>query len=164
MNQDLPGTTPSPFDPLPTFWRPFDRAAAAGMGEMYGSAIRALDQQRTDSANDALAFLDKSIATGQAAGHLSEADGRRLRALAGSHDDGHEPSSAAQLFEQAMDDEESSVTGLTILSIAKYIEAEQTTNAPLTDEQIATMAYGVIVGPAGIAAEYIGAHLHVSWK
>lgn len=66
MNPSLPGTTPSPFDPspfdpLPTFWPPFDKSAAVGMGEMYGSAIRALDQQRADSVNDVLAFLDKSI-------------------------------------------------------------------------------------------------------
>ena len=156
------GTFPS--STLPTFWPPFDRAAAAGMGEMYGSAIRALDQQRTDSEQDAFAFLDRSIAAALEAGHISGADGLRLRTLAGLHKDGPESSSAAELFEEAVVDEESTVTGLTILSIAKYIEAAQTTNQPLTDQQIAAMAYGVLVGPAGVAAEYIGAHLHVSWS
>lgn len=151
---------------LPTFWPPFDRAAAAGMGEMYGAAIRALDQQRTDSANDALTFLDKSVATAQEAGHLNDLDAQRVRALATLHTDGSGSNSAAQLFEQALADESSSVTVLTLLSIAKYIEEARKTDSPpaFTDHEIALMAYGLLIGPGGVAAEYVYAHLHVSWR
>lgn len=155
-----------PCTTLPTFWPPFDRAAAAGMGEMYGAAIRALDAQRTDSGADAMAFLDKSISVAQEASHISEGDGQLIRALARLNTDESTSESAAQLFERALADENTSVTVLSLLSIAKYVEssrAPQDSPPAFTDHEIAVMAYGLLIGPGGIAAEYVYSHLHVTW-
>jgi hypothetical protein len=118
--------------PWPTFWPPYDRIAAAGMGEFYGATIRALGGQREESDNDPFRFAKAQIDAAQDRHTISDGDARRLLAylsLGSEEGTRSEGMSATQLFDAALDDPTSSTLALSILSIAKYKEATATTEA-----------------------------------
>src|SRR4051812_50148266 len=97
----LPEERPfGPLEPWPTFWPPYDRLAAAGMGELYGAMIRQFSTERDDIGADPMKFAEAQIEAAQDREVISDADARRLLAYlklgSGQEDEGE--GSAAQLF------------------------------------------------------------------
>lgn len=163
---------PFPIAPWPTFWPPYDRLAAAGMGDLYGATIRRLSSQRQDSNDDPVKFAEAQIEAAQDREVITDADARRLLAyLALGRDEG-EPNegerSAAQLFEATLDDPNSSTLALAILSIAKYREETETAMADSLPHG-PKAADGYLLGVAAmlgatevILAMYMAEHVHIS--
>lgn len=165
---EIPGTIPSPFDPTP--WPPWDRLAAAGAGEYYGSLVRQLDAELAVDQFDATEWAAAKLAAAQDHGVITVKDRARLTALLNPLTDGP---SAGELFDEAMDDPESSQMAVALLSIAKY-KAEQGSGA--TDGStagtkatatagMATGAYLAALGPVGLGifvALEVAEHVEVS--
>ena len=158
-----PGTEPSPFDPTP--WPPWDKVAAAGLGEFYGATIRRLDGAR-ESAPDAVAFGKAQIATARELGKISGADATRLVAYITLHAPGHEsepPTSAAKLFQETLDDASASPLATAILSIAKY--KEETEELELSSwEEGYIMGALMVLTPSTALAGAVASHIHVTWR
>lgn len=153
--------------PWPTARPPFARLAAAGMGEFYGATIRQLDIQRQESAGYPVKFAQAQIEAAQARDIITDRDARRLLAYLNSGQQGGEGhSSAAKLFNEALDDPSSSQLALSILSIAKYEEAA--TTEALSHGRKA--AHGILLGVAMmlgsselVLAMYVAEHVTVTW-
>ena len=158
---ELPGVTPSPFDPTP--WPPWDRVAAAGLGELYGAMVREFDSQIAVDSFDPVTWAMGHIEAAKQQGTITANDATRLTALIAPSQDA---TTAAGLFDEAMSDPTSSPIAIGILSIARYKEQHATTDEPIDVAKgfvagLSTMAWGA-PGLAVIAAEELALHVHVS--
>ena len=162
----IPGVRPSPFDPTP--WPPWDRVAAAGLGEFYGGLVRQLDAEPAVDGFDATKWATDKLAAAQQQGTITANDVRRLTALINPTTDAPDVS---KLFDEAMDDPDASPAAVAMLSIAKY-KAE---HGPATDDKVRAYAgaaaglYLVALGPVGLGifvavevAEHVDAT--VTWR
>jgi hypothetical protein len=155
---DLPGVRPSPFDPTP--WPPWDRVAAAGLGEFYGSLVREIDRELSVDGVTAETWAQGKIAAAKQDGLISATDAVRLTALVSSAADAP---NATALFEEAMDDPSAGPLAIGMLSLASYKEQHSTTDAP-TDatDYIAGMVAGYSGGllPYLVLSEVVR-HVHI---
>ena len=163
----LPGTELSPFDPSP--WPPWERVAAAGLGEVYGAIVRQFDREIGVDAFDPVEWAQSHIYAAQQQGTISAQDAARLSALVAPAADGPPPS-AAQLLAEAMDDPAASPVAIGVLSIAAY-KAEHAVTDDASDVAKG-WAFGVALALspptvaegalAGYVAAMVAEHVHIT--
>jgi hypothetical protein len=134
-------------------WPPIDRLAAAGLGDLYGATIRRLEEHLRRTGGDARALGQLMVEIAETREIITVRDSSRLlEYVAGREGDG-ESRTAAELFQEAMDDPSSSPLAIGALSVARYEEQTATgTDAPTTIEGVLAVA-GIAMGGMYVAIE-----------
>jgi hypothetical protein len=132
-------------------WPPIDRLAAAGLGDLYGAAIRRLQNELRRSGRDAMALARAQVEFAEARGIITASDAKRLLEYVARREGDDESRTAAELFQEAMDDPSSSPLAIGALSVARYEEQTASgTDEPPTVEGVLTIA-GIAMGGIYVA-------------
>jgi hypothetical protein len=165
--------TPVPFNPFdyPTWWPPVERQLAAGTGVASMSLLRRFITERNNGVDTAEKFARARIEEAVAEGKVTTADAERLYPFLSTTRDSTAPT-AAEAFQEAYDDPDSSPFALAALSLLKEHAEQQSARDEVTlsdGEVVALVAIGALGGPlfaagfgAGVAAVYVSEHLH--WR
>jgi hypothetical protein len=165
--------TPIPFNPYdyPNWWPPVERQLAAGLGVATMSLLRRFTAERDAGVDTAAKFASARIADAVAAGEITAADAALLYPFLSTTRDA-DALTAAQAFQTAYDDPDSSPFTLATLSLLKEHSEMASTEDDITvseGELVALVALGTVPGfalgfAAGVAGAYVYEHLHVSWR
>ena len=137
------------------------------MGEFYGALIRQMDAELAVDGFDPARWAREKLAAVHQQGTITAKDAERLTSLLSPTTDGP---AAARLFDEAMEDPESSPTAVAMLSIAKY-KAEHGTTDSKAEAHAGAFGgiYLAALGPVGLGifvAIEVAEHVEVtaSWS
>jgi len=165
--------TPVPFNPFdyPSWWPPMERQLAAGTGVASTSLLRRFVSERNDGVDTAEKFARARIAEAVADGRVTTADAERLYPFLAATRDASAPT-AAEAFQEAYDDPDSSPLVLAALSLLKEHAEQQFAqdDLGLSDGEVVALvvlaaAGGPVVGGGvalGVGVAYVYEHLH--WR